>query len=99
GAAGTDAFQRERRAVAAGTVGEARLRLRDAGFAGLVALVTVAAFTPALRNGFVDLDDEANFVANPSYRGLGVAHLRWMFTTVHLGHWQPLTWITLGLDF
>ena len=35
-----------------------------AGVVVLVALVTVAAFAPTVRNGFVDLDDEANFVAN-----------------------------------
>jgi len=25
--------------------------------------------------------------------------IRWMFTTVLLGHWIPLTWLTFGLDF
>src|SRR3989475_12110658 len=25
-------------------------------------------------------------------------HLRWMWTT-HLGHYIPLTWMTLGLDY
>src|SRR5262249_4133077 len=26
-------------------------------------------------------------------------HLRWMFTTFHLGPYQPLSWVTLGLDY
>src|SRR5213594_1958908 len=64
----------------------------------LIALVTFAAFLPALQNQFVDWDDAANFLDNPHYRGLGWIHLRWMWTT-HLGHYIPLTWMTLGLDY
>src|SRR5213083_525509 len=64
----------------------------------LVALFTLAAFLPALQNQFVDWDDAANFLDNPHYRGLGWTHLRWMWTT-HLGHYIPLTWMTLGLDY
>src|SRR5712692_7544996 len=64
----------------------------------LIALVTFAVFLPALQNQFVDWDDAANFLDNPHYRGLGWTHLRWMWTT-HLGHWIPLTWMTLGLDY
>src|SRR2546430_9644221 len=64
----------------------------------LVALVTFAAFLPALHNQFVTWDDDKNFLENPHYRGLGWTHLRWMWTT-HLGHYIPLTWMTLGLDY
>src|SRR6266700_5914769 len=64
----------------------------------LIALVTFAAFLPALQNQFVDWDDAANFLDNPHYRGLGWTHLHWMWTT-HLGHYIPLTWMTLGLDY
>ena len=56
-------------------------------------------FLPALRNGFVSWDDEENFLENPNYRGLGLANLRWMWTTFHLGHYVPLSWMTLGLDY
>src|SRR5881398_2977005 len=64
----------------------------------LVALVTFAAFLPALQNQFVNFDDDKNFLDNPYYRGLGSSQLRWMWTT-HLGHYIPLTWMTLGLDY
>src|SRR5256886_249736 len=64
----------------------------------LIALVTVAAFLPALQNQFVSWDDDENFLDNPHYRGLGWTSLRWMWTT-HLGHYIPLTWMTLGLDY
>jgi tetratricopeptide (TPR) repeat protein/uncharacterized membrane protein len=64
-----------------------------------VGLITFIAFAPALRNGFVSWDDDKNFLANPHYRGLGVEQLRWMWTTFHMGHYIPLTWMTLGLDY
>src|SRR2546429_304470 len=64
----------------------------------LIALVTVAAFLPALQNQFVSWDDDENFLDNPHYRGLGWSQLHWMWTT-HQGHYIPLTWMTLGLDY
>ena len=64
-----------------------------------VAAVVGITFLPAIRNGFVDFDDPANFVFNPGYRGLGWAQLSWMFTSAHMGHYIPLTWMTLGLDY
>src|SRR5881409_3926095 len=64
----------------------------------LIAVVTFAAFLPTLQNQFVNWDDPRNFLENPHYRGLTWTHLRWMWTT-HLGHYIPLTWMTLGLDY
>src|SRR5207245_5577463 len=64
----------------------------------VIALITCAAFLPTLQNQFVDLYDNDTFLDNPHYRGLAWTHLRWMWTT-HLGHYIPLTWMTLGLDY
>src|SRR5262249_58332488 len=36
---------------------------------------------------------------NQHYRGLGWSQLRWMFTTFHMGHYEPLTWLTSGLHY
>ena len=36
-----------------------------------LALIVIAAFIPALDNGFVEWDDSENFLDNPYYRGLG----------------------------
>jgi tetratricopeptide (TPR) repeat protein len=65
----------------------------------LIALVTFAAFLPTLENQFVNWDDDKNLLDNPHYRGLGWPHLRWIWTTFHMGHYIPLTWMTLGLDY
>src|SRR5438094_6191934 len=64
----------------------------------LIALVTFAAFLPALHNQFVNWDDDKNFLENPHYRGLGWTQLRLMWPTP-LGHYIPLTWMTFGLDY
>jgi tetratricopeptide (TPR) repeat protein len=67
--------------------------------AALVAIVTCITFLPALGNDFVGWDDDDNFIDNPNYRGLGWSQLYWMFTTFHSGPYQPLSWVTLGIDY
>src|SRR5688572_13667771 len=65
----------------------------------VVAAITLIVFLPALQHEFLVLDDEEVLLKNPHYRGLGWTQLRWMFTTFHAGHYQPLTWMTFGLDY
>jgi len=72
-------------------------RLERAAFPA--AVLTFFAFLPTLQNGFVEWDDQYNFLLNTSYRGLGWTQLRWMFTAFHTGHYTPLPWITLGADY
>jgi len=68
-------------------------------FPALIAALAIVAFLPAVHHEFLNWDDARNFVDNPAYRGLGAGQLRWMFTTFHMGHYIPLTWITFGLDY
>jgi protein O-mannosyl-transferase len=65
----------------------------------VVAIVSCAPFIPALWNDFVDWDDYESLVSNRDYRGLGWAQLGWMLTTFHMGHYQPLSWVTFGTDY
>ncbi|UCG32076.1 MAG: tetratricopeptide repeat protein [Phycisphaerales bacterium] len=58
-----------------------------------------AFFWPALDNDFVDWDDQVFLKNNYRYRGLTADHLRWAFTAFHEGHYQPLSWLTYGLDY
>ncbi len=62
-------------------------------------LLTVLAFLPVLLNDFVNWDDYETLLDNPHYRGLGWTQLSWMFTTFYMGHYQPLSWVTFGLDY
>ena len=65
----------------------------------VVVALSILAFLPALGGEFVNWDDQANFVTNDGYRGLGWAQLKWMWTGTLLGHYIPLTWMTLGLNY
>jgi len=67
--------------------------------AALVAVLTLAVFSPALGNDWVEWDDLFNFGDNPYYRGLGWPQIAWMFTVAWGGHWTPIAWLTLGLDY
>jgi tetratricopeptide (TPR) repeat protein len=64
-----------------------------------IVLATCVAFLPVLSNQFVAWDDEPTLVANPYFRGLGWTQLKWMFTTFHMGPYQPLSWVTYGVDY
>src|SRR5262249_45345942 len=76
--------------------------MRRVGTAPLCALLlglTVVAYLPLWRNDFVDLDDEMYVTDNPPVlRGLSWSGIRWAFTTVHAGYWQPLSWLSLQWD-
>jgi Tfp pilus assembly protein PilF len=65
----------------------------------IVGLTTFGVFLPVLRNQFVNWDDYETLVDNLRYRGLAWPQLRWMFTTFHMGPYQPLSWMTYGLDY
>jgi len=66
-----------------------------------LALIVIAAFIPALDNGFVEWtwDDSENFLDNPYYRGLGVAQVKWAWTTFTLGVYQPLAWLLFEAQY
>jgi hypothetical protein len=64
----------------------------------IVAIVAVT-FWPGLRGEFLNWDDGTLFTRNLDYRGLGLPQFRWMFTTTLAGHYMPLTWLTLGLNY
>ena len=65
-----------------------------------VALVvaTLLVFAPTLDGDFLDWDDDVNFLTNPGFRGLGLAQLRWIATATLMGHYIPMTWLTLSAN-
>jgi Tfp pilus assembly protein PilF len=65
----------------------------------VVVVATCGSFFPVVWNEFVEWDDYDNLVNNGHYRGLRWNQLRWMWTTFHMGPYQPLSWMTLGLDY
>src|ERR1700678_1679507 len=64
-----------------------------------IALFAGVAFLPVTANGWVERDDPQNFLENPGYRGVGLAQLRWAFSSFQLGVYQPAAWILLGAEY
>ncbi len=79
--------------------GEAPPKLASFYFLAVVMAATALAFAPSLRCGFVNWDDDVNLLQNLNYRGLNWTHIHWMFTTFYLGPYQPLSWLSYGLDY
>lgn len=64
-----------------------------------VVAVTSIAFTPVKNAEFLNWDDDMNFRENPSFRGLKPGYVSWMFQSGYMGHYQPLSWLTLAMDY
>src|SRR2546426_797174 len=64
-----------------------------------IAVLSAIAFAPSLQGQFLNWDDERNFLKNPDYRGLGWTQIRWMFGATLMGHYIPVTWLTLGMNY
>jgi tetratricopeptide (TPR) repeat protein len=64
----------------------------------LVVAAVLLCFLPAFQAGFTNWDDDVNFTKNPNYRGFTPSTLKWMFTDCY-GHYMPITWLTLALDY
>ena len=86
---------RVRRGPASAPARDRRTRL----VAVLLVLLVAVAFLPALGNGFVDWDDELNFLENSQYRGLGWPQVRWAWSTFLMGVYQPLAWLLLEAQY
>ncbi len=71
----------------------------DVLLAVCVFVLTALVFAYTWRNGFVDWDDPDTVEKNVHIRSLTPANVGWMFTTFHLGHYQPLSWLSLAVDY
>jgi tetratricopeptide (TPR) repeat protein len=79
--------------------GRARSARTAVVLSSLLAVLAFGTFLPALRNGFVAFDDDLYVTENRHVQaGVTSADLRWAWTTLHAGYWQPLTWMSLQLD-
>jgi len=60
---------------------------------------TLAVFLQIGNHPFLNLDDNAYITENGHVQsGLTFAGVAWAFTTMHAGHWIPLTWLSHMLD-
>ncbi len=68
-------------------------------FLVLLAVITAAAYLPALRNGFVNWDDPDYVYENPFIRSMNLDFLRYAFVGPAVSNWHPLTIISYAVDY
>jgi Flp pilus assembly protein TadD len=74
-------------------------RSRPRLIAGGLILLTLIAFAPVIRCGFVNFDDGGYVSSNPHVQqGLTWAQAKWAFSTFDMANYQPVTWLSLLLD-
>jgi len=56
-------------------------------------------FSPSLKSGFVNWDDDKLILGCTAYHGLGWANIRWMFSTFYQGSYMPLLWLSFAVDY
>lgn len=59
---------------------------------------TLLPFLESLSGQFLNWDDTDVIVSNAHLRTSGWDLVRWAFTTFSMGHYQPLTWLSLAAD-
>ncbi len=63
-----------------------------------VAVITFVTYLPALKNGFVNWDDDLYVYENINIGSIDPDFLKWSFTSQVASLWHPLTLISLSLD-
>jgi len=62
--------------------------------------ITFLIFLKALRNGFVNWDDNLYVYGNVFIRSLDARFFEWALTDLHTSaNWHPLTWLSHALDY
>lgn len=64
----------------------------------ILAAIVVVAFRPVLHADFVRFDDPKVLTENQFVKGLNVQNIQWMFFRTHMGHYQPLTWLSYAVE-
>ncbi len=64
-----------------------------------LALLAFTALLPAIGIGYLSGDDDSNFLNNMGFRGVGWTNLRWAWTTVMIGVYQPVAWMLLEVQY
>ena len=65
----------------------------------LIAFITFAIYLPALRNGFVNWDDDLYIYENQKIQTIDVIFFKWIFTAVVAALWHPLTLFSYAVDY
>jgi len=62
-------------------------------------ILTFIVYSPALKNDFVNWDDDIYVYENADNLSLNFQSLSWMLTSFHAGNWHPFTWLSHAIDY
>jgi protein O-mannosyl-transferase len=74
-------------------------RYRSALLYALIACITITAFIPSLKNGFVNRDDPAYVTNNLDIRGFNHHTLAKIFSSVYINQYIPATMLSYMTDY
>jgi hypothetical protein len=68
---------------------------------GLLALILIAFFvySPLIHYPFMNWDDPNTVVNNKNIQEINADFFSWSFSSTFTGNWQPITWLSLALDY
>lgn len=67
--------------------------------AAAIGAITLLVYLPAVENGFVNWDDQRNFLENTNFRGLGPQQLKWIWGALDAGFYIPVTRLFISLNY
>src|SRR5512135_1569135 len=67
-------------------------------YLAIVAIAVVTTFSPALKNGFVNWDDDVNVYENPNIDSLSAGNIQKIFSTPVIGGYNPLPILTFAVE-
>jgi len=67
--------------------------------AAIIVLSVTVVYLPALKNDFVNWDDEQYVTENSHIRSFDINFLKWAFLKFYAANWHPMTWISHALDY
>lgn len=67
--------------------------------AALTGLIAFLVFLPSLSHGWLNYDDPMFLLGETGWRGLGLDAWRWAFASRVGSVYQPLAWLSYGLDY
>ncbi len=65
----------------------------------IIVIVTFIAFSPALKNGFTNFDDDVLFTENPIIKTLSIKDVFNIFTTFVNNEYRPLLYVTFAIEY
>lgn len=78
--------------------GKSQIGWRTVAIAVFVFVCAVLPFARAVTHPYSGFDDTP-MLDQPGYHGLGWEQISWMLTTTHMGHYQPLAWLTFAMEW